>query len=55
MTNLYYSVLNNILDEVINHFEQIFKTVKEFRLDELLNPKFFKITKEIFRWKYFQL
>ena len=41
MKNLYYSFVNNILNEVILHIEQRFKTMREFRFVELLNPKFF--------------
>ena len=39
--NFYYSVPNNILDEVIVHGEQRFKLMKEFRFVELLSPKLF--------------
>ena len=41
MKNLNYSVLNSILDEVIVQVEQRFKTMREFRFIELLNPNFF--------------
>ena len=34
-------VLNNILDEVIVHVEQRFKTTEKFRFVELLNRKIF--------------
>ena len=36
MKNLYYSVMNNILDQVIVHVEQKFKTTEEFRFVKLL-------------------
>ena len=55
MTNLYYLVLNNILDEDIIHVEQRFKTMGEFRFVELLNLKIFHNYKNIFQWKHFQL
>ena len=48
MKNLYDSVLNNILDEVIVCIEQRFKTMGKFRFVELLNPKFFKTYEKIF-------
>ena len=38
---VYYSVLNNMLDEAIVYAEQRFKTKREFRFVELLNPKSF--------------
>ena len=41
MKNLYYSVQKNILNEVIVHIEQRFKTMGKFRFIELLNPKLF--------------
>ena len=45
---MYYSVLNNILAEVIVHVEQRFKTMGEFRFIELLNLKLFHAYKKNF-------
>ena len=41
MTNLYYSVLNKILDEVIAHVQQRDNNNGRFRFVELFNQKFF--------------
>ena len=53
MTSLDYSVLNNILDELIVHFEQRFKTMGEFRFVELLNLKLFYDYEKIFLMEAF--
>ena len=57
MKHLYYSVLNNIIDEVIVHVEQRFKTMGEFRFVELLNLELFYANKKIFyaSWNQFML
>ena len=58
MKNLYHSFLNNILDEVIVHVEQVFKTMGKFRFAELLNLQLFHAYKKnifFFQWKHFQL
>ena len=38
---MYYSLLNNILDEIIVYVEQRVITMRKFRLVELLNLKLF--------------
>ena len=48
MTNLFYLVLNNILDKVIVYVEQRFKTMGEFRFVELLNTKLYHFYKKTF-------
>ena len=52
--NLYHSILNNILDEVILYIEQRFKTMGDLRVVELLNLKLFHTYKKKFQWKPFQ-
>ena len=48
MTNSYYSILNNILDEIIVHVEPRFKEMGKFRFVELLNLKHFHGYEKIF-------
>ena len=54
MTNLYYLILNYILNETIVHVVQRFKTMGEFRFIELLNLSHFYAYKKFFQWKCLQ-
>lgn len=47
------TLFDNILDEVIVHIEQRFKTLEEFKFVELLNPKLFHVYEKKFPMEAF--